>query len=86
MITILLSGLKWHAVSPSLYALADYPAAPGEAPQERSGVWLAYNGYAWYLAINGDYDGARPWPSRDCAAAAIAAAFIDHQLQEQGLL
>lgn len=74
MTTILLSGHKWHAVSPSTYTLVGYP------------VWLAYNGRYWYLAINGDYDGARPWPSRNCAAAAIAAAFIDHQLQEQGLL
>lgn len=74
MTTILLSGHKWTAVSPSTYTLDGYP------------VWLAYNGEHWYLAINGDYDGARPWPSRDCAAAAIADAFIDHQLQEQGLL
>lgn len=74
MTTLILSGHKWRVVSPSTYTLAGYP------------VWLAYNGRAWYLAINGDYDNARPWPSRDCAAAAIAAAFIDHQLQEQGLL
>lgn len=74
MTTRILSGHQWHVVSPSIYVLDGYP------------VWLAFNGAFWYLAINGDYDGARPWPSRDCAAAAIAAAFIDHQLQEQGLL
>lgn len=68
MTTILLSGHKWHAVSPSLYTLDGYP------------VWLAFNGESWYLAINGAYDGARPWPSRDCAAAAIAQAFTDHEL------
>lgn len=68
MTTVLLSGHKWTAVSPSIYVLDGYP------------VWLAYNGEAWYLAINGDYDGARPWPSRDCAAAAIAQAFVEHEL------
>lgn len=68
MTPILLSGHKWHAVSPSTYILAGYP------------VWLAFNGESWYLAINGDYDGARPWPSRDCAAAAIAQAFLEHEL------
>lgn len=74
MKTLTLSGLPWHAHSPSLYTLAGYP------------VWLHYNGQAWYLAINGTYDGARPWPSRDAAASAIAAAFLEHQLQEQGLI
>lgn len=68
MTTVLLSGRKWHAVSPSTYTLDGYP------------VWLAYSGRAWYLAINGDYDGARPWPSRDCAAAAIAQAFLEHEM------
>lgn len=74
MKTLILSGLPWRAISPSIYVLQGYP------------VWLTFNGEAWYLAINGDYDNARPWPSRDCAAAAITAAFLDHQLQEQGLL
>ena len=68
MTTRILSGLPWVAASPSLYTLDSYP------------VWLAYNGRAWYLAINGDYDGARPWPSRDCAAAAITQAFLEHEL------
>lgn len=68
MTTRILSGLLWHAVSPSVYTLTGYP------------VWLAYNGHAWYLAIDGDYDGARPWPSQDSAAAAIAQAFLDHDL------
>lgn len=73
MTTVLLSGHKWHVVSPSVYVLVGYP------------VWLAFNGEAWYLAINGSYDNARPWPSRDCAAAAIAQAFLEHELQEQML-
>lgn len=73
MKTVILAGLKWSALSPSIYVLTGYP------------VWLAYNGRSWYLAINGDYDGARPWPSRDCAAVAIAQAFTEHRLQEQGL-
>lgn len=70
MITRILSGLPWRAISPSIYVLQGYP------------VWLAYNGQAWYLAINGD-DGAKPWPSRDCAAAAIAQAFIDYELKRE---
>lgn len=69
-----LSGLPWRAHGPALYTLDGYP------------VWLSFNGRAWYLAINGSYDDARPWPSRDCAAAAIAQAFLDHELQEQGLI
>lgn len=68
MTTVVLSGLPWRAVSPSIYTLAGYP------------VWLAYNGHAWYLAINGDYAGARPWPSRNCAVAAIAQAFVEHEM------
>jgi hypothetical protein len=31
------------------------------------------------------FDNAKPWPSRDAAAAAIAQAFIDHQKQEKGI-
>lgn len=68
MTTVLLSGHKWTAISPSIYTLDGYP------------VWLAFNGGAWHLAINGSYDNARSWPSRDCAAAAIAQAFLEHEL------
>ncbi len=69
-----LSGHAWTAYSPSMYALDGHP------------IWLTCNGRHWYLAFNGSYDNARPWPSRDSAASAIAAAFLDHQLQEQGLI
>lgn len=74
-----LSGLPWTAHSPSRYTLA--------LPTENSQLQLTFDGLAWYLAIGTDPpDTARPWPSRDFAAAAIAAAFLDHQLQEQGLI
>lgn len=71
---ITLSGHTWHALSPSCYELDSHP------------VELRFDGVAWYLAIGGRFDRARPWPSRDSATAAIAAAFLDHQLQEQGLI
>jgi hypothetical protein len=69
---MIFSGHAWHAYSPSLFELASHPR-----------VTLGYNGAAWYLGFDGAYNGAQPWPSRDAAAAAIAQAFIDHQLQEQ---
>lgn len=79
MTTIFLSGHKWRAVSPSTYTLDGYPVWLAYRPRAVSGE--ARQGEAgWYLAINGDYDGARPWPSRDCAAAAIAQAFLEHEL------
>lgn len=74
MVRLTLSGLPWIAYSPSVYELQGYP------------VRLAYDGAAWYLSIDNAWDGARPWPSRDAAAAAIAAAFLEHQMQEQGLI
>lgn len=64
-----LSGHLWHAYSPSMFALASHP------------ITLVYNGQAWYLGFNGSFANARPWPSRDAAAAAIAQAFIDHQMR-----
>lgn len=67
---IALSGLPWTVHSPSTYVLQSYP------------VFLHYNGEAWYFAINGDFDQARPWPSRDSAASAIADAFRNHEIQE----
>lgn len=74
MKTLILFGLPWTAHSPSIYVLQGYP------------VWLSYNGECWYLAVNGSYDNARPWPSRDCAAAAIAQAFTDfEQFEEEAL-
>lgn len=71
---ITLSGHPWHALSPSRYRLASHP------------ITLFFDGEAWYLAFEGHTDGARPWPSRDAAAGAIAQAFLEHQLQEQGLI
>jgi hypothetical protein len=70
----LLSGHLWHAITPSYYQLDSHP------------VELAFDGRHWYLAMFGRYDRARPWPSRDAAAAAIAAAFLEHQQQERGLV
>lgn len=69
-----LSGHTWHALSPSMYELDSHP------------IQLVYNGQAWYLSFNGSWANARPWPSRDSATTAIAAAFLDHQMQEQGLI
>lgn len=63
---LLLSGHAWTAYSPSMYALDSHP------------VWLTFNGRHWYLAFNGEYRGSKPWPSRDSAASAIAAAFQEH--------
>jgi len=73
MTSRLLSGHHWHAITPSHYRLASHP------------VDLFFNGQAWYLAFNDSANGARPWPSRNSAAAAIAQAFLEHQLQERGL-
>jgi hypothetical protein len=69
-----LSGLPWTAWSPSVYELQGYP------------VLLCYNSRAWYLSFDGQWNTNRPWPSRDAAAAAIAAAFLEHRQQERGLV
>ena len=69
-----LSGLPWTAYSPSVYELQGYP------------LRLVFDGRAWYLGFNDIFEGARAWPSRDAAAAAIAAAFLEHQQQERGLV
>lgn len=74
MKTLTLSGHPWHVYSPSHYQLASHP------------VSLTYTGKHWLLAFDGNYDQARPWPSRDAAAAAIAQAFIEHQQQEHGVV
>ncbi len=66
MTSRLLSGHIWHATGPSSYQLASHP------------VTLVYNGQAWYLSFNGSWANAKPWPSRDSAASAIAAAFQEH--------
>ena len=63
---ITLSGHAWHAFSPSHYLLASHP------------IGLTFNGRHWYLSFEGCFDGARPWPSRDAATAAIAQAFTCH--------
>lgn len=78
MQTVLLSGHKWTVISPSIYTFAGYPVWLAYRPGRLSGEATGEAG--WHLAINGDYDGARPWPSRDCAAAAIAQAFLEHEL------
>lgn len=70
----ILSGHPWHALSPSHYQLASHP------------IGLTFNGRSWYLSFEGNYDHARPWPSRDSAASAIAQAFIDYQTREHGVL
>jgi len=54
---LILSGHTWHAYSPSMFELATHP------------IQLVYNGQAWYLGFNGSFANARPWPSRDAAAA-----------------
>ena len=66
---MILSGHRWHAYSPSMFELSTHP------------VQLVFNGQVWYLSFNGSFAQARPWPSRDAAAAAIAQAFIDHQME-----
>ncbi len=66
-----LAGHRWTAYSPSMLVLTGYP------------IKLVYNGRAWYLAYDGEFDGARPWPSRDAAASAIAAAFLAHEKEEK---
>ena len=70
MKTLTLYGQQWRVHSPSLLVLAhDYP------------VWLAFNGAMWQMALNGAY-AERTWCTRDEAAADVAQAFIDHQVQE----
>lgn len=73
-----LSGHTWHAYSPSMFELASHP------------IQLVYSGVpyglpsrsakreGWYLSFNGSFADAKPWPSRDAAAAAIAQAFTCH--------
>lgn len=68
-----LAGHSWTALSPSMFTLDHYPVA------------LVYNSRAWYLSFDGSFANARPWPSRDEAAQAIADAFTAHQMREMML-
>ncbi len=60
-----LSGLPWHARSPSRFDLAGL---------EAHAVTIAFDGAAWLIAIDGVWS-TREFPTRDAAATLVAAAF-----------
>lgn len=59
---ITLSGLPWHAASPSLFHQAGSP------------VTIAFDGRSWLIAVRGVY-GTREFATRNEAAELIAQAF-----------
>lgn len=65
MITRTLSGLQWHAISPSFYELAGFPS-----------IDLSFVGDIWYLHCPDEQGEPRmqPFASRDAAAAMVAEA------------
>jgi hypothetical protein len=61
--TTILAGLPWRVHSPSLFEL-DLACQ----------CWLAYDGRAWRVAVDGAY-GTRTFPSRKAAAQLVAYHF-----------